>query len=169
MRFYAACLASYNNGVLHGCWIDASADVEQMQEELSAMLRASRVPGAEEWAIHDYEDLPTSLGEYPGLQTIADFVELAEEHDLSGDDLGAIVKHFGSVAYAAEELRDNWAGTYESFKAYAEEQADEALAAHDIKPDHPLANYFDYDAYARDLQHSCSAVEADNGVMVFRS
>lgn len=27
MRFYAACLASYNNGVLHGRWIDASSDV----------------------------------------------------------------------------------------------------------------------------------------------
>lgn len=169
MRFYAACLASYNNGVLYGRWIDASSDVDQMQDEISAMLRESRARGAEEWAIHDYEDLPASLGEYPGLQTIADFVELAEEHDLSGNDLAAIVKHFGSVAYAAEELRDNCAGTYESFKAYAEEQADEALEAHGIKPDHPLASFFDYDAYARDLQHSCSAVEVDNGVMVFWS
>lgn len=25
-RIYVACLASYNNGVLHGKWIDATAD-----------------------------------------------------------------------------------------------------------------------------------------------
>lgn len=44
MRIYAACLASYNNGVLHGRWIDASSDIEEMQEEINAMLRESRFP-----------------------------------------------------------------------------------------------------------------------------
>ncbi|WP_159953195.1 antirestriction protein ArdA [Rhizobium sp. 18065] len=169
MRFYAACLASYNNGRLHGRWIDATSDVEEMQEEITAMLKVSPIRGAEEWAVHDYENLPTTLGEYPGLQTIADFVELAEEHDLTGSDFGAVVAHFGTVEYAAEELRNHYSGTYPSFKDYAEEMADESLAAHGIKDDHPLAQFFDYEAYARDLTHSCSAVEVNNGVMVFWS
>lgn len=43
-RFYAACLASYNNGRLHGAWIDASADVEEMQSKVNAMLAASPYP-----------------------------------------------------------------------------------------------------------------------------
>ena len=43
-RFYAACLASYNNGVLHGAWIDASPDVDDMQPEVDAMLQASKFP-----------------------------------------------------------------------------------------------------------------------------
>lgn len=43
-RFYAACLASYNNGVLHGAWIDASDDVDAMGAEVSAMLRKSPFP-----------------------------------------------------------------------------------------------------------------------------
>ncbi|MBI1620073.1 antirestriction protein ArdA [Aquamicrobium zhengzhouense] len=44
IRFYAACLASYNNGVLHGAWIDAESDVDAMQEQVNAMLRKSRFP-----------------------------------------------------------------------------------------------------------------------------
>jgi antirestriction protein len=43
-RFYAACLASYNNGELHGVWIDASADTDDMAAPIAAMLRASRFP-----------------------------------------------------------------------------------------------------------------------------
>lgn len=209
MRFYAACLASYNNGVLHGRWIDASADVDEMKEEVSAMLRESRFPNvtvkcplcegatvithhnsetgatrdetcyrcagvgrvasAEEWAVHDYEGLPSSLGEYPGLDKIAAFVELCEEHDMTGEDMAAIVSHFGSVEYAKEELENNFVGVHESFRAYAEELADEMLSAHDIKADHPLSQYFDYEAYARDLTHEASAVELDQGVAIFHA
>lgn len=44
MRIYVACLASYNNGVLHGRWIDASTDTADMWPEINAMLRESRFP-----------------------------------------------------------------------------------------------------------------------------
>lgn len=43
-RIYIACLASYNAGRLHGKWIDATADVDAMQAEVRAMLRASPCP-----------------------------------------------------------------------------------------------------------------------------
>lgn len=43
-RIYVACLASYNSGRLHGEWIDASADVAEMQAKVSAMLRRSPYP-----------------------------------------------------------------------------------------------------------------------------
>jgi len=42
-RIYVACLASYNNGVYHGTWIDAD-DVDDMTEAIAAMLRASPYP-----------------------------------------------------------------------------------------------------------------------------
>src|SRR5690606_24439735 len=38
-RIYAACLAAYNSGYLHGRWIDATRDPEGIQAEVSAMLR----------------------------------------------------------------------------------------------------------------------------------
>lgn len=46
-RLYVACLASYNNGILHGEWIDAASDADEMQEEVNRILRASPYPNVE--------------------------------------------------------------------------------------------------------------------------
>lgn len=44
-RIYVACLASYNNGALHGVWIDCDGkDADDIQNEVNAMLRESRYP-----------------------------------------------------------------------------------------------------------------------------
>lgn len=208
MKFYAACLASYNNGVLHGAFIDAENDVDSMQEQVNKMLRASKypnvmvecaicegtkektfhnsetgatrqgacyecngvgkVPSAEEYAIHDFEGLPTSFGEYCGLQAIADFVELTEKYDhIDSDDLAAIVDDFGNVDTATEQLEDSFVGIYEAFKDYADETADEMLNSHDIKDDSPLSRYFDYQAFARDLAMDMHTISVSNGIAVF--
>ncbi|CDN47584.1 antirestriction protein ArdA [Neorhizobium galegae] len=206
MRLYVACLASYNNGVLHGRWIDASSDVDEMQEEIAAMLRESRFPNvsvkcphcegtgkvtfhnsetgairedtcfecagagkvasAEEWAIHDSEGLPRCFGEYPGLEKIAAFVELAEEFDhLDAEDVATIVDHFGGLEYAETEMRDHFAGVYDSFRSYADEIADEALAG--LDPESIAVRYFDYESYARDLKHDMTIVEISTGLALF--
>lgn len=44
MRIYVASLSDYNNGHLHGRWIEAVSDVETMQAQVSDMLRKSRFP-----------------------------------------------------------------------------------------------------------------------------
>lgn len=45
MRIYVASLSDYNAGVLHGCWIDCDGkDADDIQAEVSAMLRKSRFP-----------------------------------------------------------------------------------------------------------------------------
>lgn len=54
-RIYVACLAAYNYGILHGAWIDADQEPWALWDEVAAMLRASPLADAEEWAIHDYE------------------------------------------------------------------------------------------------------------------
>ena len=65
-RFYAACLASYNNGVLYGVWIDASTDVDEMQEAINAMLRGSKFPNV---TIPDYEAAARAAGWSDGIST----------------------------------------------------------------------------------------------------
>jgi len=125
LRFYAACLASYNSGRLHGIWIDASTDIDEMQAEVNKMLRESpypnvevacpdcggapnpecptcrgrgRDPSSEEYAIHDSEGR-WNLGEYPGLERIVKFmalVEKAEDRGIDPDDVQAILGHFGT-------------------------------------------------------------------------
>lgn len=180
MRLYVACLASYNNGVLHGRWIDASSDIDAMQEEIADMLRASRfpnvtvkhpetgemVPSAEEWAMHDSEGLPRCFGEYPSLEKVAAFAELVEEFDhIEAEDVAAIVDNFGSIDQAGTEMRDHFAGVYATFRDYAEEIADEALAG--LDQESIAVRYFDYDAYARDLQHDMTVVEISTGLALF--
>lgn len=43
-RIYVASLSDYNNGVLHGKWIDADQDDDSIWEEIREMLRASKYP-----------------------------------------------------------------------------------------------------------------------------
>ena len=47
-RIYVACLAAYNNGILHGEWIDADQGVEHISEQAAAMLKASPIEDAED-------------------------------------------------------------------------------------------------------------------------
>lgn len=71
-RIYVASLSDYNAGRLHGAWIDADQEAEELHGAVAKMLAASREPGAEEWAIHDYQDFgPVELSEYESLDTIA--------------------------------------------------------------------------------------------------
>jgi antirestriction protein len=159
-RIYAACLASYNNGVLHGTWIDASSDVDEMQEQIDAMLRASKfpnvtvecpdcdgrgrnsqkacstchdtneVPSAEEFAIHDHEGLG-NVQEYDSLETIAEYVAILEEFDhIDADDLAAIMSDYSTPADAGEALRDSFCGIFGTFREYADDTADEMIACH---------------------------------------
>lgn len=168
MRFYAACLASYNNGILHGRWIEATSDIEEMGAEVAAMLAGSRVPGAEEWAIHDTEDLPASIGEFSGLQPIADFAELVEDFDhIEADTLRAIVEEFRDVDAAREALKDDFIGIYGDFREYADEYADEIILA-DCNCD-AAQWYFDYAAFARDLAMDMRVFDVPSGVAVFHS
>jgi antirestriction protein len=46
-RIYVADLASYNAGRLHGVWIDAAQDLDDVWAEINAMLRASPYPNVE--------------------------------------------------------------------------------------------------------------------------
>ena len=71
-KIYAACLAAYNHGVLHGEWIHADQEPDYLHAEILDMLEASPVPGGEEWAIHDYEGFGAfDLHEHEDLATVA--------------------------------------------------------------------------------------------------
>jgi antirestriction protein len=168
LRFYAACLASYNAGTLHGAWIDASDDVDAMAADIATMLLASpfpnvtvehpetgeSVPSAEEFAIHDYDGIPSSLGEYPSLQSIADYVELieaAEERGLESDVVAAVVSHFcGDVAEAKDAIEDKYHGAFDSLTDYAADYVESADMLHGV-PD-TIARYFDFESFGRDLE-----------------
>lgn len=121
-RIYVACLASYNAGHLYGKWIDATQNVDVIKSDIQSMLEYSKVYGAEEWAIHDYDDFYEAgsyLGEYPDLEDIVTIAELLKEH---GKIVAKLVEHFsGDVEDVKRSLEENYAGCYESLADYAEE------------------------------------------------
>jgi len=194
MQIYIACLASYNNGTLHGKWIDATSDVDEMQEDVNALLRSSKypnvmvecpacggvcrvgacstcqgsgeVPSAEEFAIHDFDGIPY-LGEYCGLRAVADYVEFVEAHDsFEADEIKAVMDDCsGDLALAKERLEDGYCGTFARFQDFADEYVDDCILP-DV--DNEMAQrYFDYESFARDLEIEMHTIDTPVGVMVF--
>jgi antirestriction protein len=153
-RFYAACLASYTNGVLHGAWIDLDSDADVLREAVQAMLAASKQPGAEEWAVHDTEGwLLKGVGEYPGLDTLAEIADAIEHCEADSVDVGlfAAWRDVGDDinAAAVERFRDCYAGSGSDEAAWCAQWMEDT-GEHEGAPKLHV-QYFDYEAYARDL------------------
>lgn len=171
-RIYVASLSDYNAGILHGEWLDATTDAEEMEEEVRSMLASSPSPGAEEWAIHDYEGFgPLCLSEYESLSTVATLAGGIAEH-------GAAFAHWAALVGttdpdALDRFEDAYLGQAESIESYAEELLDDMgvfRQLEDVLPEN-LQPYvsFDVAGFARDLELSGDVVtsEAGEGVYVF--
>jgi len=55
IRIYVADLSAYNNGKLHGAWINTIDELDDIQDQINDMLRKSPEGFAEEYVIYDYE------------------------------------------------------------------------------------------------------------------
>jgi len=144
-RIYVADLAAYNSGYLHGVWIDAVQDVDDIQEQINVMLAASPVPDAEEYAIHDYEGFEGyALGEYEGIDTAHEVACFIEEFPAFG---GALLNQFSNVEEARKAAEEDYCGSYESLADYAQELTEETTEIPEA-----LRYYIDYEAMARDME-----------------
>ena len=144
-RIYVADLAAYNNGKLHGVWIDASLELDDIQEAVAKMLKASPEGFAEEYAIHDYEGFGSyRVSEYEGLESVHEVACFIEEHEELGAELLA---HFSSIDEARTAIDENYAGCYESVADFAEELTEDS-----VQIPESLARYIDYNAMAYDME-----------------
>lgn len=145
-RIYVACLAAYNNGYLHGAWMDAAQEPWSIYDEVKAMLAASPVAGAEEWAIHDYEGFgPARIGEYAGLDSVSKQAMFIAEH---GEVGAALLDHFnGDLDPAREAMAERYLGEHASLADYVQDVTEEGTAI-----PHALRYYVDWQAMARDAQ-----------------
>jgi antirestriction protein len=161
-RIYAACLASYNNGRLHGVWIDcAGKDAEDLGAEITAMLRASpypnvtvtdpetgaQVPSAEEFAIHDHEGFADLIGEYTSLEDVAAIAEALDDNTKRIGLIWLMQDRGAKLADALDECDDvSW--SEQDPADYAEELAADCYSAKELGP---LAAYIDFERFARDM------------------
>jgi antirestriction protein len=144
IKIYVACLAAYNNGILHGRWIDATQGEDHIWEGIKAMLAESPIPGAEEHAIHDYEGFEGArIEEYSGIAEVAELAVFIDEH---GEIAGKLVEHFGDLDAAREAIEDHYAGEYKSLADFAQE-----LTEQSTEIPASLEYYIDWERMARDL------------------
>jgi antirestriction protein len=174
VRIYVASLADYNNGLLHGLWIDVT-DPDTMRDEIAAMLRASKypnvmvecpdcdgsanecktcqgkgeVPSAEEYAVHDYECLEGDfdMGEYPDLEALCAMAEAIEEHGAPFLAWHNAEPHYNTDPDKfLEQFRGEWSSLADFVADFWEQSGFEA------EPwPHP-SNYVDWEKIAHDWE-----------------
>lgn len=145
ISIYVADLAAYNAGILHGVWINATDDLEEIQEQVNAMLAASPEPDVEEYAIHDYEGFGNyRLSGYEGLEAAHEIACFIEEYSDFGSEL---LSHFGDPDEARRVADEDYCGCYRSLAEYAKELTEETT---DIPAS--LVYYIDYESMGRDME-----------------
>ncbi len=146
IRIYVADLAAYNNGKLHGVWIDATLEPEEIQEQVNTMLAACPEGFAEEWAIHDYEGFGGySISEYEAFESVHKIACFVEEYPVLGAKL--LINFGGDLEDATKAAEEGYAGEYESMADYAEDITEQTTQI----PEN-LAYYIDYESMGRDME-----------------
>ncbi|MCA1866589.1 antirestriction protein ArdA [Agrobacterium genomosp. 3] len=165
-RIYVACLAAYNNGYLHGAWIDADQDADEIRDEIATMLARSPIENAEEYAIHDYEGFErVTIGEYASIEGVARMGAFIAEHGALG--AGLLEQFGGDMDQADSTLQDCYHGQFASLADYMEE-----LTAESVTIPEALRYYVDWQAMARDAEMGgdlFTIETAHNEVHVFSS
>jgi antirestriction protein len=148
-KIYVASLSDYNAGYLHGTWIDADQDPEEIHAEIQAMLEESKELIAEEWAIHDTDGFDgLKISEHESIETVSkiatllnDFpscvISLADDHTDPSEDL-------------REWIEEHYQGEYTSLEDWAAEWLGDSGELTKIPEN--LQYYFDFKAYARDQE-----------------
>ncbi|ATQ27340.1 antirestriction protein ArdA [Rhodococcus ruber] len=153
-RIYVASLADYNAGRLHGVWLEADRGPAELQADIQAMLAASPEPGAEEYAIHDYDGFGDArLAEFDSLELVSRIARGITAHGLAFAAWADI--QAGDEA-ALDRFEEAYLGHYDSEQAYAEQLID------DLGYQQLLDNFIpaslrpyariDIEALARDMQ-----------------
>jgi len=173
-RVWIASLSDYNAGHLHGAWVEADQEPDGIWQRVNEVLRTSNEPGAEEWAIFDYEGFgPLRLSEYETVERISRLGLGIAEH---GEVFAAFANFLGHAEEAfLSQFEDCYQGHWESLEAYVEDCL-ESYGIDDVLDEHVPESlrpyvYVNVEALARDMEFEGAllAVEDGNGVHLFRS
>jgi len=122
-RIWVASLADYNNGTLHGTWLDADRDEAELETAIAGMLAASPLTAqtgepAEEWAIFDSDGFGRlQIDEHENLRWISLVGKGIAAHGLA-------FAAYADVVHAEELLASfdqNYLGHYDDLHAYIEQ------------------------------------------------
>lgn len=168
---YVASLAGYNNGRLHGEWMDAARDPADIHADIAAMLARSKDPGAEEFAIHDYEQFGgCRIHEYDTIEVVSQIARGIAEH---GFAFAAWAEVHEGAPERFDDFERSYLGHYKSLENYALQIADDlGYNAEIARLPEQMQAYVKVDtaAMARDLELSGDvyvAPDPNGGVWLF--
>lgn len=172
---WVSSLAAYNHGTLHGRWIEAAREADEVWEDVNAILESSPVPG-EEYLIADHEGFAgVTIWEYERIERVAEIARHIVNH---GEAFGLWLTHEGSDAL---ERADGFEDAYEGSFSDREEMLDhidmnfgprELMDEIERVVRHPLSAYveFDLEAFVNDMD--CNGdiytVETNRGLHLFK-
>lgn len=169
-RIYVASLSDYNAGRLYGVWVDADQPAEAIREAINGMLAQSKEPGAEEWAIHDYENFGSlSVSEWADLEKLAEVAFLITQH---GPVFAGLLEHLGGFSAVDEARRcmeDAYRGAFDSLADYAQESLEDCFSSELEKVPQFIRYHIDWEGVATDLEINGDvfAVTVNHQVHVF--
>ena len=165
-RIYVASLSDYVAGRLHGEWIDADQEPDELASEIARMLERSPMAGAEEWAIHDYEGFfGLRLAEYEGLAAVSRVAKGVVEHG----EAYALLANYASLDdldFLDAAMRDSYLGAWDSMEAFAEHVTDDmGVEAYIAVAPESYRQYLKVDTalLARDLEMELTVLEGSDG------
>ena len=166
----------YNDGRLHGCWLDAARDAAVLERDIAAMLAASptaRATGqlAEDRGIFDADGFGTlNIGEQASLTWVSAVAQGIAKHGAAFAAYAALVANENGL----HTFDDAFLGAYESADAYVEQLIDDLGISAQLDQAVPgrLRYYVQFDTamLARDMQAegSIHVTDAnDGGVWIF--
>src|SRR5215203_5268237 len=177
-QIWVGSLADYNNGDLHGQWLDAAREPEEVHADIQAMLArgpaARRGEAAGEWGIFDYEDFGSlRLGEYESIEDVARLAAGIVQH---GPAFAAWAEAIGRDHTTSEDFSEAYCGRFDSAADYAEQLVDDLEGDELLKQALPewLQPYveIDYDSLARDMELGgdiFTAPAEDGGVYLYNA
>lgn len=146
--------AAYNNGKLHGAWIDASEGIDHVWDEINAILKSSPEPMAEEWGIFDHQGFHGyHVSENPNLEELCTVAELIWEHEAEEEGKGKVVaeliQDYG-IDGAKEMLEDNFIGRFDDKQDFIYQHVEDCCLLEGVSE--TVKNYFDYEGFCRDME-----------------
>ncbi|WP_454162997.1 antirestriction protein ArdA [Gordonia iterans] len=155
-QVWIGCLAAYNNGRLHGDWVDAAVESDELYESVQRILASSPEPDAEEWGIFDSDEFGSyRVHEYDQLEQVARVARGIAEH---GPAFAAWAELHDGDEGMLDNFENAYCGAYDSEQAWADEVVDstELEATLDQHVTGWLRGHvtIDYAGIARDLELS---------------
>jgi antirestriction protein len=173
-RIWIASLSDYNAGRLHGGWVNAAVEADQLHAAVQRVLASSPDPDAEEWAIFDYDNFGSyRLGEYSDLAAVAAVARGIERHGFAFASWAELSD--ADVADLETEFEDVFMGHFDSRELFADSVLQDFDVEETLTKGLPawITSHISIDraAVARELETSGDLTIEDapaGGIYVFR-